>query len=253
MEVSKKRRVRKWMSNVLRQCQRCIGRLPFVTFFVCALAISFQLLPDLGGQMGFDRSAINLGEYWRLVTGHLAHWNADHMAWDVFMFALLGTMIERRNRLGLVATLLSSVAAISAAVWFGHAGVQQYRGLSGIDSALFTFGMLNSYDEARRAKQSNACRALTAMAMAFVGKILWELATGSTLFVDSSAAGFTPLPLVHAVGGCVGVLTWCGTKGWSTDRSRGFCVRRSAAGIAVCIKSPQDLEEGRRWVSIERM
>ena len=250
MEFCKQRFARTRMSNVLRQCQQCNGRLPFVTFCICVIAIAFQFVPDLGSQMSFDRSAITLGEYWRLVTGHLAHWNSDHMAWDVFMLALLGTMIERRNRLCLVATLLSSVVAISAAVWFGHAGVEQYRGLSGIDSALFTLAMLILYDEARRAKQSNACRALTAIATAFVGKILWELATGSTLFVDSSAAGFTPLPLVHAVGGCVGVLTWRGTKGWSTHRPRGYFARRSPAPHGDQVSGHPSSESRQSWVPI---
>ena len=88
MEISSQRRARKWMSHVLEQCRQRIGRLPFVTFSICVIAISFQCVPDLGGQISFDRSAITL-EYWRLFTGHLAHWNANHMAWDVFMFALL--------------------------------------------------------------------------------------------------------------------------------------------------------------------
>ncbi len=38
------------------------------------------------------------------------------------------------------------------------------------------------------------------------GKIGLEMAWGRTLFVDSTAAGFTPLPLVHAVGAAVGTL-----------------------------------------------
>ncbi len=46
--------------------------------------------------------------------------------------------------------------------------------------------------------------ALIALIAGFEAKLGYELVTGTTLFVDSSAAGFTPLPLVHAVGGLVG-------------------------------------------------
>jgi hypothetical protein len=46
------------------------------------------------------------------------------------------------------------------------------------------------------------------VATGFIGKLGWELATGSTLFVYSVAANFTPLPLSHVVGGIVGVLVW---------------------------------------------
>lgn len=45
---------------------------------------------------------------------------------------------------------------------------------------------------------------------AFAAKLLWELSTSSTLFVNNTAAHFTPLPLVHAVGGATGILTWLG-------------------------------------------
>jgi rhomboid family GlyGly-CTERM serine protease len=177
-----------------------------------AIAILFQVWPDLGDFMSFDRTAIAVGEYWRFVTGHLTHWNAEHLAWDVFMFALLGAMIERRGRACMLTTLIASAASISVAVWCGHPEVDQYRGLSGVDSALFTLAALILYDDACRAKQMIAVWVMVAMATAFVGKLLWELTTGSTLFVDSSTASFTPLPLIHAVGGCAGVLAWCGTR-----------------------------------------
>jgi hypothetical protein len=36
----------------------------------------------------------------------------------------------------------------------------------------------------------------------FVGKVVFELATGATLFADSSA--FVPVPLAHVVGGACG-------------------------------------------------
>jgi hypothetical protein len=57
-----------------------------------------------------------------------------------------------------------------------------------------------------RAKQPIAALALVALMIGFVAKLVFEVATGTTLFVDSSAAGFTPLPFVHAVGGSAGAV-----------------------------------------------
>jgi rhomboid family GlyGly-CTERM serine protease len=217
-----------WARTVVQQCRRCADRLPVVTLLLSAIAILFQIWPDLGASMSFDRTAIAAGEYWRIVTGHLTHWNADHMAWDVFMFVVLGAMIERRDRACMLATLIASAASISVAVWCGHLGVDQYRGLSGVDSTLFTLCALMLYNDAHRAKQTVAVWLMVAMATAFVGKLVWELKTGSTLFVDSSAAGFTPLPLIHAVGGCAGVLVWCGARARITRYSCLNCSRPSA-------------------------
>jgi rhomboid family GlyGly-CTERM serine protease len=186
----------------------CRGRLPWITLILSGMAAILQICTHLNDRMSFDRTAIASGEYWRMVTGHLTHWNADHMAWDVAMFVVLGAMIERRRRAALCWLVIGSAAAISLAVWIGDSRVDQYRGLSGIDSALFTFAALILFDDARQAEQTVAVGALAALAAAFVGKLLWELVSGSTLFVDSSAACFRPLPLVHAVGGCVGVFAW---------------------------------------------
>jgi rhomboid family GlyGly-CTERM serine protease len=161
--------------------------------------------------MAFDRAEIAGGQYWRLLAGHLTHCNREHLLWDVLMFGVLGAMIERRSRGWFLATFLGAAAAISLALWFGHAELEHYRGLSGIDSALFTCAMLMMLDEARQARRSTAW-AIVALGTGFAAKIGWEAATGSTLFVDSGRAGFVPLPLVHVVGGIAGVVAWLGGK-----------------------------------------
>ena len=192
----------------LARWRSLVAALPIATLLLSAAAILFQLDPALGDRMSFDRTAIVGGQCWRLLAGHLTHCGREHLIWDVLMFGLLGAMIERRGRCWLVATFLTSAAAISWALWFGHRGLEHYRGLSGIDSAFFTFALLILLDDAWRARQSIAVWALAAMAAGFGLKIGWEVATGSTLFVDSSRAGFVPLPLVHAVGGLAGAMVW---------------------------------------------
>ncbi|HEX4146321.1 MAG TPA: rhombosortase [Pirellulales bacterium] len=186
--------------------------LPWATLLLSAAAILFQLFPAVGDRMAFDSAAIAGGHWWRLLSGHLTHCDAEHLTWDVLMFGLLGGLIERRSRRWLLATVGASAAAISFALWFGHPGLEQYRGLSGIDSALFTFALLMLLDDARRAGQTIAVWLLWAMAAGLALKIGWESATGTTLFVDSARAGFVPLPSVHAVGGIVGIAAWLASR-----------------------------------------
>jgi rhomboid family GlyGly-CTERM serine protease len=183
-----------------------IGRLPIVTIALSATTIAMFMCAGCRDLFAYDRASIACGEAWRLVTGHLTHWSADHLGWDLVMFAGLGAMIEGRGRWGLVRTLLLSAIAISAALWLWRPDVQQYRGLSGIDSALFTFIAVSLLCEARQAKRAINAWVLAALIFGFVAKIGYELTTGATLFVDSSSAGFTPLPLVHAVGGVSGAI-----------------------------------------------
>ncbi len=73
-------------------------RLPWLTLLLSALAAGLVLCGIGTEGLEFDRTAISAGQIWRLATGHFTHWNADHMAWDVMMFAVLGAMIERHNR-----------------------------------------------------------------------------------------------------------------------------------------------------------
>jgi rhomboid family GlyGly-CTERM serine protease len=180
-------------------------RLPLVTLLLTVLA-GLLMFAGYGDAAEYDRAAIAAGEFWRLATGHVTHWNFEHLAWDVLMFALLGVMIERRSRRDLAAALILSAVSISGVLWLCQEGVGHYRGLSGIDSALFTFLAIDLLRDARRQNQNFLAAAIVAALLGFAGKIGYEMATGATLFVDSPAAGFVPLPLVHVIGGASGLL-----------------------------------------------
>src|SRR4029078_5316519 len=92
------------------------------------------------------------------------------------------------------------------ALWLLHPEVAEYRGLSGIDSALFLNVALVLLHEAHNRRQALLSWTLGLLLVGFIAKLGYEMANGATLFVDSSEAGFTPLPLVHAVGAAVGIL-----------------------------------------------
>lgn len=183
------------------------ANLPIATAVLTLLAIGIWLVPGVSELLEYRRGAIASGEFWRAVTGHLTHWNADHLLWDALMFAVLGALVERTSRRAFVLTCALSAAAISATLWFCRPGLELYRGLSGIDSALFVFQAGWLVREALREKRHAAALLPTVALAGFVAKIGYELATGATLFVDSAAAGFAPLPLAHVIGAATGLLT----------------------------------------------
>ena len=86
-----------------------------------------------------DRQAIQAGQAWRLLTGYLAHWSLDHLFWDVLMFVVLGCLVESRSRWRLIGLCLGSALAISAVCPVVADDIPICRGLSGIDTALFTY------------------------------------------------------------------------------------------------------------------
>src|SRR5262249_17256841 len=82
-----------------------------------------------------DRTAIFAGQWYRLLTCHFTHWNADHLFWDVSMFAALGFVCEQRDRRAFLLTTLGSALLVGLAVLVMCPEMNVYRGLSGMDSA----------------------------------------------------------------------------------------------------------------------
>ena len=178
----------------------------WLTCILAAIALLAQTNDDIGQCLAYDRTAIIAGEVWRLVTGHLTHWNADHLFWDIAMFMILGVIVERRNARHFAGLLAAAALAISAVLWFCHPAIVQYRGLSGIDSALFTYAAIMLSVEARQARRPALSRLILVSLAGFASKVGYEFVTGSTLFVSSSEAGFSPLASAHLIGGLVGAV-----------------------------------------------
>ncbi len=162
-------------------------------------------LPAVVPALEFDRHAIATGDWGRMITGHLTHWTLDHAFWDGAMFLALGTLCEVRWPRRFLACLAGAPIVISVALWCGTPELNTYRGLSGIDSALFTLAVGCLLCEAVGEGRRNYALLLTALLVAFAGKIGYEFATGATLFVDSTTA-FVPIPLAHIAGGAVGIV-----------------------------------------------
>ncbi len=180
-------------------------RFPFLVAALTVLASAIALIPGAATAFQYDRGAIAAGQLWRLVTGHWAHWGGEHLAWDLLVFAVFGALLERRSRRTFALVVAGSALAISAALWFAAPQFQLYRGLSGVDSALFTAFFAQLLRDAWH-ERSPLQGSVPALALAgFVGKSAYELATGATLFVDTSAA-FVAVPLAHLAGAAVGLV-----------------------------------------------
>jgi hypothetical protein len=87
--------------------------------------------------------------------------------------------------------------------------IGSYRGLSGVDSGLFVLLLMQLAGDGVRRKE-RIWVALPGLGLAaFLGKIAYEYLTGATLFVDSAAAGFVPLPAAHLLGAATGLVVGC--------------------------------------------
>jgi rhomboid family GlyGly-CTERM serine protease len=176
-------------------------RIPFLTLAIAALAVAVHLLPVAASALQFDRAAIVTGEWWRLFTAHVTHFEANHLAWDVAVLLVLGWLCERESRAHVVAALGASAVAITSVVMLAQPQFQTYRGLSGLDCALF--GLLAGWLLRNDEKPAQVTGAVALVGV--LAKSALELSTGETVF--ATGHGYAPVPLAHLVGAAVGAIT----------------------------------------------
>jgi rhomboid family GlyGly-CTERM serine protease len=165
-------------------------------------------VPGLTLGLEFDAASVAAGEYWRLLTAQLTHFSWSHIAWDLAVFAGLGYLCESRYRCLTYLTLALSTAFISCHCVM-H--LEQYRGLSGLDTALFSLlGTLLLWQRYRE-RDWPAVAVFATLLSLMLGKIIWEAVTGNCLFVDA-ADQFAPVPFAHLVGALVGMFLGCLSK-----------------------------------------
>jgi rhomboid family GlyGly-CTERM serine protease len=190
-------------------------RFPFLTFLFAAAALLIHAIPGLTEALQFDRDAFSRAELWRLVTGHFTHFGADHLSWDVIAFVAFGSLVEFRSRRAWVYCVSISALVISFGVSWLQPQFSLYRGLSGVDSALFAFVATDLLREGRRTRDKLMIALGLAALTGFLVKCVYELAAGRTLFVEANAA-FQPVPLAHLLGAAVGILT---AQEWKNRRA----------------------------------
>ncbi|HEY7213638.1 MAG TPA: rhombosortase [Thermoanaerobaculia bacterium] len=162
-------------------------------------------LQGAGELFEYDRARLAAGEVWRLLTCHFTHWTAEHLLWDLgtFIALAIGCAPFGLRRLGV--TLGAAALAVPLAVWVALPSMVRYRGLSGLDSALFALLAFAVLATARAEGRPWLVLAARAALAVFAAKLSWELATASPVFVGPGS-GFVAVPLAHLAGAACG---WC--------------------------------------------
>ena len=180
------------------------GRLPGVSLLLAFVVLAVFVSPTLTVAFQFDRSVFDLSKVWQVFSSHLTHFTWAHLFWDLLVFMVLASLCELRNRKQMVMCILVSAPAIMLSVLIMRQEIFIYRGLSGIDSALFVMLAVNLIVDQLEVKDYRRLAVFAVCLLAFFGKTCYELMSGGTLFVDPKASGMIPVPLSHVVGGVVG-------------------------------------------------
>jgi rhomboid family GlyGly-CTERM serine protease len=181
-----------------------------MTLAIFAAAVAIGLAPSAAEWLQYDRDAVESGQVWRIVTCHLTHWSLDHFLWDAAALVALGSCCERESRSRTLACIAASAVLIPLVVWAVLPDMPTYRGLSGIDSALFVLLAVLLIRDSLTERDWHRILVYSLVVAGFLGKIGFELVTSTTLFVDSRGSEMVPVALAHIVGAAVGVA--CGVR-----------------------------------------
>jgi len=146
--------------------------------------------------MRYERSGIENGEFWRLLTGHLVHLGASHFALNAAGLALVWYLVgDAFTRIGWAWVALASIIAIDSGFWLLNPGLRWYVGLSGLLHGLLAAGLVVSATKERKE--------IVLLAILLVAKLAWEQLGGPLPGSESSSGGpvVVDAHLYGAVGG----------------------------------------------------
>jgi rhomboid family GlyGly-CTERM serine protease len=173
-----------------------------LTLVVAIAAIAAYLIPALTSLLSIDLANLQGIQLYQLLGCHLLHWSAEHLFWDLAMFCILGGCCERWWPKQYYITVAISALMIPLLIMVFQPNINSYRGLSGIDTAIFSLMATNvCFASLRRSDWSQAVLFGTLL-ISLAGKVAYEFVTGDLLFV--SQLNFIPLPLAHLIGGIIG-------------------------------------------------
>ena len=164
---------------------------------VCCAALA------LGGEAArewarYDRSALENGELWRLVTGHLVHLGFGHLWPNLLALAVIGALFEDvLEPLEWAAAAVGCALAIDAGLYWLDPGVNWYVGLSGVLHGFVACGGLLLV--ARRELIG------AALVLGLAAKLAWEHWAGPVPFTAASVGG-PVIVAAHLYGAAAGAL-----------------------------------------------
>ena len=98
-----------------------------------------------GEWLRYSRMAIEQGQFWRLLTAHLVHYDVAHATLNAAGLILLWLLFvaDARPRQWAVVTLVSALS-ISIGLWYQHPEIEWYLGLSGVLHGLWAAASLSA-------------------------------------------------------------------------------------------------------------
>jgi len=169
----------------------------------------------------FDRHAIMAGQVWRLWTGHLVHYSAQHALIDLATALVAGLIVTQSfGTRRVLCALALSAPVISIGLLLTAPDCALYRGASGLAVLLAVMAGAGLWQQARGNHVAMVRAALALLAVALAAKIAAE-ARGFSLGGSDLPPDVMVAWQAHLLGAVAGMAAV------ALLRARGRCVRRT--------------------------
>ena len=171
------------------------------TLIIGASALAALLYPDTTLALRYDLAAIQHGQIWRLLTGHLVHSNAYHALLNLAGLWLIAALFERNARAGVWIALTVLMACVSSlGFWWFKPEMTSYVGFSGVLHGLFFMAAISEWPRDRLVAG--------ALALFLAGKLVLTQIQGPSASTEAMI-GVSIAEIAHLLGAAQGiVLGW---------------------------------------------
>ena len=182
---------------------------PWCTLSLAAAAGWFAVSPAAAAWAVYDRAAILHGQLWRLATGHFVHLGPTHLAWNLVVWLVAGTGLERRRPS--TARLFLCAAPWALGLWLLALApsLAVYAGLSGLATGVVILFALHLCQGGSALDRATGA----ALLLLVTAKIFAEAITGHAWFVHALAGAHVRLePLAHTGGAACAIVLWAASR-----------------------------------------
>jgi rhomboid family GlyGly-CTERM serine protease len=121
------------LADVAAALQWDRGRWFWLLTILLILDTVWALGDNITDPLRYDRSAIAAGGWWRLLTAHIVHLDAHHLALNELGLVLMWSLFaDDYDAVDWCCIVLAGALAISAGLWWLSPGVFWYVGASGV-------------------------------------------------------------------------------------------------------------------------
>jgi rhomboid family GlyGly-CTERM serine protease len=182
----------------------CISPGVILPVLAAVASIVIQCFPAAQAALHYDRTAISLGQHWRLATGHMVHWGWRHLAGDISALILLCWAISPRGGWKVIMAALGGAVAISLAIMIFDPNTVIYRGMSGVNYGLLAWAVLARL----AASPGRVAACYAALLAALAVKVCLDLAAPGLIPSVGLPEGISLTGISHVSGFYAAVLVW---------------------------------------------